>query len=88
MAIEGLETTDIQITASLDKISQLGDIFVNFKPEIVAVPNDWQRLWDLSERENLSLEDQEAKEKELLRILQVEFIQNSNFRLSIKFFGG
>ena len=42
------------------------------------VPNDWERLWDLSEREKLSLKDREDFEDELEKIMHVTFEHNSD----------
>ena len=42
------------------------------------MPNDWKYMWDLSEREKMSLKDREVFEEELLKIFDVRFIQNSH----------
>ena len=51
---QDLETQEIVIKASLKEISQVGEVFVDFTPRIVAIPNDWEKLWSLEEREKLS----------------------------------
>ena len=55
-----------------------GTTFFDFSPSIVAVPNDWDRLWSLEERDKMSLEKRETFEEELKRILHVEFIHNTD----------
>ena len=62
---------DIPVKAELKNIDVNGNTFIKFDPAIVAVPNDWQALWDIKEREKLSLKDREAFERELLRIMHV-----------------
>ena len=66
--------SEIKIKPILKSISTLGEINIDFSPEYVAVPYDWRKLWDLSEREKLSLKDREVFEEELLKILDVKFI--------------
>lgn len=29
------------------EIDSVGQIFIDFSPNIVAVPHDWEELWDL-----------------------------------------
>lgn len=53
-------------------------VFLDYSPSIVLVPNDWDRLWSLEEREKLSLRDRETFEEELLKIMHVQFIHNSD----------
>ena len=60
-------------------------MFIDFSPQVAIVPNDWQRLWDLSEREKLTLKDREVYEEKLLKIFHVKFVQNSE-ELPQKFF--
>ena len=55
-----------------------GTTFFDFSPSIVAVPNDWDRLWSLEERDKMSLEKRETFEEELKRIMHVEFIHNTD----------
>ena len=58
-------------------MSSLGDILIGFNPPIVAVPNDWNLIWDIENRNKVSEKDKEIYEEELLKILSVEYIQNS-----------
>lgn len=53
-AEQGEETT---IEASLNRISEFGEVFIDFEPPVVMIPNDWGQLWDLSEREKMLNED-------------------------------
>ena len=66
------------IEAQLREINNMGQIFIEFSPQAVLIPNDWERLWDLSEREKLSLKDREDFEEELKKIMHVTFEQNSD----------
>ena len=61
----------VPIKAELVNIDVNGNTFIKFDPQIVAVPNDWQKLWDIKAREKLSLKDRKAFERELLRIMHV-----------------
>ena len=72
------ETEEIVIEATLREIDTIGSVFIDFSPKAVLVPNDWKRMWDLAEREKLSLKDREAYEKELTKIMHVTFEQNSD----------
>lgn len=51
---------------------------MDFSPNIVSVPNDWERLWSLEERQKMSIKDREAFEKELEKIMNVEFVHNTD----------
>ena len=64
---------EVEIEASLTKITAAGEVFIDFSPAIVIVPNDWRRLWNIEEREKMSLKDREAYEEELLKIMHVIF---------------
>ena len=55
-----------------------GTAYLDFSPSIVAVPNDWERLWSLEEREKMSLKKRETFEEELKQIMHVEFIHNTD----------
>ena len=44
---------------------------IGFNPPIVAVPNDWNRLWAEEDLAKLTLEDREVFEKELLKIMNI-----------------
>ena len=44
---------------------------IRFNPPIVLIPNDWEKLWNLEEREKMSIEDQASFDKELLKIMHV-----------------
>lgn len=68
---------EVEIEASLEKINESGQVFISFSPAIAIVPTDWLKLWDQEEREQLSLKDLEAYEKELLKIMHIELIKNS-----------
>ena len=48
---------ELTIEAELDKISQNGEVFIVFTPAIAAIPNNWKKLWDLGEREQMSMRD-------------------------------
>ena len=72
------EVEEVEIYASLREINTVGTVFVDFTPNVASIPNDWERLWSLEEREKMSLKDREAFEKELEKIMHVEFIQNSD----------
>ena len=61
----------------MKKIDQQGQAFIKFEPPIVMVPNDWKRLFDSKEREKMSLQDQESFDKELIKIMHVQFEKNS-----------
>ncbi len=65
---------EVEIQAKLELINESGEVFINFSPSIAVVPNDWDTLWDLSEREKLSPADRERYEDELKEIMNVEFI--------------
>ena len=75
--IEELADEEFKISVSLEEIDQTGNVFIAYEPPIVATPNDWNKLWDIAEREKLSLKDRENFEKELIKIMHVQFEQNS-----------
>ena len=39
---------------------------------------DWDKLWEMKEREKMAPADREAYEEDLLKIMSVTFIQNSD----------
>lgn len=43
----------------------------------MAIPNDWRKLWDLREREKMAPKDLVEFEKELIKIMHVQFEKNS-----------
>lgn len=57
--VPGEIVEEVEIQAKLELINESGEVFINFSPSIAMVPNDWDRLWDLDEREKLSLADRE-----------------------------
>ena len=68
------ESDSVQIEAKLESISAIGEVTIKFYPPIVMVPNDWNRLWNQEEKDKLSLSDREIYEKDLNKIMRVEFI--------------
>ena len=68
---------EVFVEAKLSEISNLGDILIKFDPPIVSIPNDWDRLWDIEEREKLSLKDRKIFEEELKKIMHIQFVLNS-----------
>lgn len=42
------------------------------------MPNDWEKLWSLDERNKMSPKDSEEFEKELKKIMHVQFIHNTD----------
>ena len=64
----------------MDEINANGEVSLKFQPPIVAVPNDWKRLFDLKEREKMAPVDRKVFEEELLSIMHVEFEQHSDER--------
>ena len=71
-------TEEKPIKANLREISSLGEVFIDFSPQTVSVPEDWKNLWDLNEREKMSPEARKIFEETLLDLLSVEFIRNSD----------
>ena len=67
----------IEVTAELREITQLGKVIIDYKPDIIAVPDDWGKLWDMSEREKMAPADREVFEEKLLDIMHCQFVQNS-----------
>ena len=65
------------MNAELSQISETGVTVIKFTPPIAAVANDWNRLWSIEERSKLTQSEQEDLEEELLKILHVKFVQNS-----------
>jgi len=51
------------VSPKLKEINQIGTVFLEFEPKIVAIPNDWDKLWDVGLREKMSLKDREAYEE-------------------------
>lgn len=72
------ELEELEIKAVLREVDQIGTVFLDFYPSIVAVPNDWDRLWDLEEREKMSLKKRETFEEDLKKIMHVQFIHNTD----------
>ena len=71
------EEDELQIKPVLRKINQAGIVYIDFEPREVQVPDDWQRMWDLSIVEKMSEEDRFKYEQELKKILSIEFVKNS-----------
>lgn len=69
----------------MEQVDQKGNVLIRFNPPIVLIPNDWEKLWNLEEREKMSIEDQASFDKELLKIMHVQFEKNSD-ELEQKFF--
>ena len=59
------------------EISRAGSVQIAFEPAIVATPIDWELLWSEEERSKMLVEDREAFEEELLQLLHVQFVKNS-----------
>lgn len=55
----------------------VGKVQISFWPQIVAIPNDWEKMWSLEERDKLSAQDRLVYEEELLKIMHITFEQNS-----------
>lgn len=45
---KGDEVDEVKVVAQLREINTVGSIFIDFSPQVVAVPNDWEELWDLA----------------------------------------
>lgn len=71
------ELQSIEINAKLDEIDPVGRVLIRFEPQVVATPIDWKILWSRQEREKMTVEDREAFEEELLQIMHIQFIKNS-----------
>ena len=41
------EEEPLEIEATLREVDMRGTAYLDFSPSIVAVPNDWERLWSL-----------------------------------------
>ena len=52
-------------------LDEAGNVYLDFRPGIVMVPNDWNKLWSLSEREKMNYQDRVEFEKTLLDIMHV-----------------
>ena len=61
----------VQITARLRSIDSTGMMVIDFVPPLVAIPNDWRRLWSILERKTLSVRDREQFEEGLLSIMSI-----------------
>ena len=57
------EYKNVTVSPKLKDINQIGIVFLEFEPKIVAIPNDWEKLWDLDLRGKMSLKDREAFEE-------------------------
>ena len=69
---EGYEFTEPpKIVAKMKSIDSKGTAFIKFVPPIAIVPNDWKKLWDRTEREKMSFNDQIAYDQELLKIMHI-----------------
>ena len=68
---------EVKIEAELREIDPVGGIFIDFSPKVVSVPNNWDKLWDLSEREKLTPDDRAEFEEALLKIMHASFIHNT-----------
>ena len=68
----------VKIGVSVDQIDESGNVLLNFEPGIVMVPNDWDKMWSLEEREKMNYQDRLEFEKALLDIMHVKFEQNSD----------
>lgn len=78
---DGLES----IEPVLSNIDANGGVKLGFVPPIVAVPNNWATLFSLEERESMPPADREVFEKDLIKIMNVQFEQNSE-EIAQKFF--
>lgn len=69
---------EVKVTPSVNNITRYGGVYIDFDPPVVAVPNDWQKMWDLAEREKMNFSDRISFENDLLDILDVRYIINSD----------
>ena len=58
--------TEVQVEASLEEITDLGDVLIKFDPPIVEAPKMWKKMWSLEEREKMGHEGREEYEEKLL----------------------
>ena len=56
------EYKNVTVSPKLKDINQIGTVLLEFEPKIVAIPNNWEKLWDLDLRGEMSLKDREAFE--------------------------
>ena len=63
---------------TVNEIDESGNVYLNFEPGIVMVPNDWDKIWSLEERQKMSFQDRLEFEEALLDIMHVRFEQNSD----------
>ena len=59
---KSVEVKEQKVEASLKQVDDVGEIFIDFRPAIVAVPMDWDKLWEMKEREKMAPADREAYE--------------------------
>lgn len=71
--VESEEESQQEIEATLKSLDPIGQVQINFWPQIVAIPNDWEKMWSLEERDKLSAQDRIAYEEELLKIMHITF---------------
>ena len=69
--VEGKEP--VQVKAKVDEIDESGNVMLKFEPGIVIVPNDWEKLWSIEEREKMNYQDRLEFENALLDIMHVKF---------------
>lgn len=68
---------ELNITAKIREIDEIGRVYIDYSPKIATIPNDWEQLWSLEEREKMAPRDREAFEEELLKIMSVSYELNS-----------
>ena len=68
----------VEVKVEVDNLDESGNVYLNFKPAIVMVPNDWETMWSLAEREKMTIEERLEYEEGLLDIMHVTFELNSD----------
>ena len=68
----------VKVSVAVKDLDESGNVFLSFEPGIVQVPNDWEKLWSLEEREKMNFDDRIEFENALLDIMHVRFEKNSD----------
>lgn len=75
--LESMNEEELKVEPRYESIDSSGNAFIKFDPPIVAVPNGWETLFDEERIAMMDAAEREKFEEERLKIIHVQFEQNS-----------
>ena len=68
----------VEIVPVFEEFSPAGELWIRFDPPDADVPETWAALWDDERKAQLTTDEMATYESAISRILQVNFVKNSD----------